>query len=154
MWTTPNAVCSHYFDSRDNTGGKSGYQGLLLGMLQQLGSDLQGIHPALQALYRQCQRGQHVHQPSNLQLENTLDVIIQQSTSTWIVLDAMDECNEEDRAYVLKWVKHISATIRVALTSRDLPENPDTVLRIALDTSGSRIEEDISLFLGRQNVQS
>ena len=121
-------------------------------MLQQLGSDLQGIHPALQELYNQCKRGQQIHQPSNLQLENTLNVIIQQLTSGWIVLDAMDECNEEDRAYVLTWVEHISAKIPIAVTSRYFPEGQEgnTVLRIALDNSESKIEEDISLFVEQQ----
>lgn len=120
-------------------------------MLQQI-SDLQGIQPALQELYSECKRGRQVHQPSNLQLKNTLNVIIQYLTSGWIVLDAMDECNVEERAYVSTWVWKMSTKIPIAVTSRYFPEGQEansTVLRIALDNESS-IEDDISLFLEKQ----
>lgn len=118
-------------------------------MLQQLGSDLKRIHPELQELYTQCKRGPQVHQPSNVQLEDTLTKIIQQVTSGWIVLDAMDECSEGDRASVLTWVEWISTKIPIAVTSRHFPEGQaaNTGLTIALDNS---TEEDIALFLENQ----
>lgn len=151
---TTDTVYSHYFDFRDNTGSKSGYKGFLLNMLQQF-SDLQGIHPALQELYIQCKRGQNFYQPTNLQLENTLNVMIQQSTSGYIVLDAMDECNGEDKPYVLNWVEQVSANISIAVTSRYFPEDQgaNSALRIiALNNNDNkfRIEEDISIFLEKQ----
>lgn len=115
-------------------------------------SHLQGIHPAVHELYNQC-RGQQLDQPSKPQVENTLDVIIQQLSSGYIVLDAMDECNVEERVYVLKWVERISEKIPIAVTSRDFlnEQAPNTVLRtIQLDSGQSGIEEDISTFLQSQ----
>ncbi|KAE9403698.1 hypothetical protein BT96DRAFT_482382 [Gymnopus androsaceus JB14] len=99
---TSNTVWFHYFDFRDNAGDKSGYRGLLLNMLQQMGENEQGIHPALQELYSQCKRGHQIGQPRILQLENTLNRIIQGSISGYIVIDALDECSLQDRAHVLK----------------------------------------------------
>lgn len=117
-------------------------------------SHLQGIHPAVQELYHQCTRDSQVNQPSNLQLENILNVIIQQLPSGYIVLDALDECNaREDKHYVLKWLMDISAKISIAVTSRHFPEDQpaNTVLRIIpLDSSQSSIDQDISIFLENQ----
>lgn len=116
-------------------------------------SHLQGLHPAVQELYNQCKRGPQVYQPSKLQLENILNVIIQQMILRYIVLDAMDECNVEERGYVLNWLGQISAKIPIVITSRDFPgdQAANTVLRIIpLDSSQSKIDEDISIFLERQ----
>lgn len=152
LQNTPDVVyCIHYFDFRDNTGNKSGYRGFLLNMLQQV-TDLQGIHSALDELYSQCKRGQQVHQPSNLELKNTLNVIFQQLTPGWIVLDAMDECNTEDKLYILKWLEGISAKMSIVITSRYFPEGQaaNTARIIGLESGESRVEEDISIFLEKQ----
>lgn len=121
-------------------------------MLQQMGLNAQGIHPELQELYSQCNRGHQVDQPRNLQLENTLNRIIQHSILGCIMIDALDECNLQDRAYVVKWVASISAKIQIVVTSRYSPEGQavDIGLLFALDTIGSRVEEDISLYLEDQ----
>lgn len=153
LGTTSSAVCNHYFDFCDNTGNKSGYKGFLLNMVQHFSHSMQEIHPAVEELYSQCKIGQQVHQPSKSQLEDTLDVIIQQITSAYIVLDAMDECNVEERAYASKWVERISEKIPIAVTSRDCPNGQEahTVLRIIeLNSRGGGIEEDISIFLQKQ----
>ncbi|KAH7880189.1 ankyrin repeat-containing domain protein [Lentinula edodes] len=50
-------VCYHYFDTRDTTGVKSSYQGLLSSILQQLGSSNSRIHPALKVLHQSSKTG-------------------------------------------------------------------------------------------------
>lgn len=117
-------------------------------------SHLQGIHPAVQELYNECRRGKQVYQPSISQLENTLNLIIQQLPSAYtIVLDAMDECKVEEKAYVSKWVEKISGTMPIAITSRDFSKHPgsSTILRtIGLHSMECGVKEDISIFLEEQ----
>lgn len=112
------------------------------------------FHPAVQKLYNECRRGQQVYQPSILQLENTLTLIIQQLPSGYtIVLDAIDECNVEERAHVSNWVEKTSRTMPIAITSRDFLKELgyNTILRmIALNSMECGVEKDISIFLEEQ----
>lgn len=121
-------------------------------MLQQIGIDQQGVHPKLQELYDGCNKGHQVVQPSDSKLRNTLNIIIQQYNSGCIVLDALDECNVQERANIIKWVANSSAKMHIAVTSRYLPEGPaaNIGLIIALEAHGSKIKDDISLYLEDQ----
>ncbi|KAJ3876241.1 hypothetical protein F5051DRAFT_412200 [Lentinula edodes] len=73
----PKMVYFHYFDLRDNTGTQSSYRGFLLSLVQQMGSHMHKIHPALQNLYEISRRGLLIAQPSNKELEGTLKNIIE-----------------------------------------------------------------------------
>lgn len=69
------------------------------------------------------------------------------------MLDAMDECKVEEKAYVLNWVGRTSGTMPIAVTSRDFPKDQgaNSVLRtIALNSMECGVQKDISIYLEEQ----
>ncbi|KAE9386077.1 hypothetical protein BT96DRAFT_928474, partial [Gymnopus androsaceus JB14] len=139
-------VCFHYFDSRDNSGAKSGYRGLLLSLIQQMSYHKQTIHSALQRLYESCRHGLSVAPPSNTELEICLNMILEEATP-FIVLDAMDECCET--VEVLNWLSSISNKLWIVVTSCHPPEGQlaSVTGQITIDNPDSGIHEDIATYL-------
>ncbi|KAJ3755928.1 hypothetical protein EV360DRAFT_72446 [Lentinula raphanica] len=97
--TFPTSMIYHYFDTRDNSGLKSSFQGLLSSFLLQLGSQDQKIHPALQHLHESLKQGLVHSRPTNTELEDTLVKITkdlaEKKYQVYVIIDALDECKEE-----------------------------------------------------------
>lgn len=146
-------VLYHYFDFRDNTGSKCGYSGFLLNLIQQMGSNGDGIHHALQNLYNNSKQGLLHCRPSNTELEKTLDTIIQELNIGCIVLDAMDECGHKDTVHVLNWLSGIRTKLCIAVTSRYVSEAralSNLKLKVTLDSAQPGMNKDIALYLNEQ----
>lgn len=145
-----NIVWLHYFDSCDSTGAKSGYSGLLLNLIQQMGTNGDGIHHALQNLFNKCKQGFLHVMPSNAQLEQVLDIIIQElDRPCCIVLDAMDECHPKDLARVLNWLTCFHTKLSIVVTSRHVPTGnlSEIKRKIALESARSEMNKDIAIYL-------
>lgn len=147
----PQSVWYHYFDIRDNTGLKSTYRGFLLSLLQQVGSNTCGIHSQLINLYDKCRVGKlSVSQATNLELGDTLKGIFDDIKFGYVILDAMDECQEKQEVY--KWLNEAKCApnVHIAITSRDhIGANiTGTSDQIFLGSSG--IEQDIALHLDKK----
>lgn len=142
-------VFLHYFDSRDNTGAKTSYQGFLLSVLQQAAFQQDAIHPGLQALYQECRRG--LSTPAISQLEHTLKYIMNQINQGLIILDAFDECDKAAQTQVQKWVVAMSGKLSSVFTSRiGPPARIAGIHRIALGKYGSEVDDDIATYLQSQ----
>ncbi|KAF5359954.1 hypothetical protein D9757_012243 [Collybiopsis confluens] len=138
----PN-VCYFYFDRRDNTQMKSSYRGLLLSLLIQMALDEpSGIYLSLQWLYKKCKAG--ILQPDIQDLESTLMAILQSlRLEPFIVIDAMDECDEVDctMELLLKIAKHCC----VVVTSRLDPQKVTQWLYIKLESNA--VNRDIDFYI-------
>ncbi|KAJ3843579.1 hypothetical protein F5878DRAFT_263562 [Lentinula raphanica] len=118
----PTFMIYHYFDICDNSEAKTTFQGLLLSFLLQLGAQDQNIHPALKNLHEASKSGLLHFQPTNTELVNTLIEItkdlVQKGYQIHIMIDALDECKEEEEVWNF-CVKMTSLTsIGIMITSR------------------------------------
>lgn len=106
------------------------------------------IHGALQDLYINCKRG--LVPPSNLELENTLDIIIHEMTLNYIIIDALDECTAMEQ--VLKWISSHITKLYIVITSRYFPvgSTASVAIQMTLDDGDSGTYQDISIFLNRE----
>lgn len=140
-------VLLHYFDSRDNSGAKTSYQGFLLSVLEQVAFDQDHIHTGLKGLYQDCKRGRLT--PVISQLEHTLNIIMNGMNQGFIVLDAFDECDKAAQAQVQKWVVAMSGNFSSVFTSRHPPlgKMADTAHIITLVECSSGFHDDISTYL-------
>ncbi|KAF9050900.1 ankyrin repeat-containing domain protein [Rhodocollybia butyracea] len=149
--TAPRNVWYHYFDSRDNTGMKSTYRGLMLSLLQQVGSNADGIHSDLQKLFDKCKHG--MTRPAIHDLEHVFRSILIDVGLGYIILDAMDECKEKHEVYM--WLNEAQRfpTLHMAITSRDHMEQNmiGPLHQIFLNNPG--INQDIVLHLDRKIVE-
>ncbi|KAF9061011.1 ankyrin repeat-containing domain protein [Rhodocollybia butyracea] len=151
--TAPRNVWYHYFDFRDNTGLKSTYRGLLLSLLQQVGSNADGIHSELMNLFDRCKQGISTSQPTVCDLENVLRSILVDVGLGYIVMDAMDECQEKYEVY--QWLNEVGGipNLYMVITSRDHfePRTGEIYYQISLNNSG--IDQDITMHLDREIVK-
>ncbi|KAJ4477612.1 ankyrin repeat-containing domain protein [Lentinula lateritia] len=143
-------VAYHYFDTRDTTGAKSSYQGLLASILQQLGSSNSRIHPALKVLHQSSKTGLMYAKPSNKSMENAIKTIIndlQSEGPVCVVLDALDECNENNS--LQKFCTNLVSDMRnlwLAVTSRHLPDiHWGARILISLDIENTSGDIDVYL---------
>ncbi|KAE9403752.1 hypothetical protein BT96DRAFT_973553, partial [Gymnopus androsaceus JB14] len=141
----PGAVWYHYFDSRDNSRVKSRYNGFLLSLLQQMGSDQGQIHPVLLDLHGKHKKGFLDEHPSNKALEKTLRTIIENLNWGYIVIDALDECSEVDD--VLELLSSYKQKLNILITSRHPASSCETGFNIFLDNFGADLSHDIELYV-------
>ncbi|KAJ4470996.1 hypothetical protein C8R41DRAFT_924721 [Lentinula lateritia] len=110
----------------------------------QMGLSSEGIHPALNTLYKSKPFEQHTHR----ELENILETMIQDRNDMTIAVDALDECKEADACKVLNWLTTSSYQLRIVVTSRSNPELVvQNLLQIQLGGPESRIDEDIASYI-------
>ncbi|KAJ3885655.1 hypothetical protein GG344DRAFT_58855, partial [Lentinula edodes] len=137
-----NAVWYHYFDTRDNTGLKTTYRGFLLSFIQQIGLEDKGINPALYTLYK----SNKFKQLTSSELQKVLGIMIKERNGGYIVVDAMDECQESDE--VLNYLSAFSGQLWILVTSRIHAGGfGKGVLEIALGSKESSIDKDIVMYL-------
>ncbi|KAF9064047.1 hypothetical protein BDP27DRAFT_1426268 [Rhodocollybia butyracea] len=110
--------CYYYFDNRDNSQTKTNAQGLIQSLLLQMAASSAGIHPALHELYTKCKQG--IMEPTMEDLSATLVVVSKDLGPVYLVLDAMDECNEPSD--VFKYLAHVRENFCITVTSRYVAE--------------------------------
>ncbi|KAF9060541.1 ankyrin repeat-containing domain protein [Rhodocollybia butyracea] len=133
----------YYFDNRDNLKTKTTARGLLQSVLLQMATRSEGVHPALQALYKQCNQG--VMEPTTKDLSTTLAAVAKDLSPVFMVLDAMDECIEAIDVF-----KHLVQlnNLYIAVTSRYLAEaSYDVTGNIHLDKAENAFEQDVLKYL-------
>ncbi|KAJ7638019.1 ankyrin repeat-containing domain protein [Mycena polygramma] len=90
---TPNfGIAYFYFDFRDEQ--KQLVENMLRSIIMQLSEQSPTPYSVLDEHFNSCQGGKF---PTYDNLLAMLDTIVSQFTGTYIVLDALDECNEHDR---------------------------------------------------------
>ncbi|KAJ3969903.1 hypothetical protein EV361DRAFT_803020 [Lentinula raphanica] len=151
--TNSAIITYHYFDTRDNSGAKTSFQGLLLSLLLQLGAQNQKIHPALKDLHKSLTNGMSHSKPSNEDLTITLNKIIedlvQKGWKIYLIMDALDECKETAKVseFCMQMAKF--GSIGIIISSRDHQPSNQQYSTISL-RDNKMVAEDIALFLEEQ----
>ncbi|KIK54302.1 hypothetical protein GYMLUDRAFT_906423 [Collybiopsis luxurians FD-317 M1] len=148
MQDAPENVWYHYFDIRDNTGQKSTFRGFLLSLLIRAGANSMGIHPALKHFFDKCNKqGLTGSSPTIKDLVIILKEIFETISGGYIILDAMDECNEPSE--VLEWLQNLPKQFYILFTSRYTPVGNflRDCLIISLASWQAEVDEDIEKYL-------
>ena len=145
-----NNVAYFYFDFNDST--KQYLDKMLRSLIIQLSFNHQSIPEPLLALFNSCQRG--ARPPQTKDLETLFKALIDLYEKTFIVMDALDEC--EDRQELLKFVENAigwkSQKLNVVMTSRKLKELEDFFdaeigERSRLSIQNEKVDEDIRSYV-------
>ncbi|KAA1474958.1 hypothetical protein DENSPDRAFT_873710, partial [Dentipellis sp. KUC8613] len=145
-----SAMAYFYFDFKDSS--KQNFYDLLRSLLRQLSSQCLGASAVLKRLYNDYDRGHK--QPGWLALQTALGNILKCFDAVYIVLDALDECHEDDRKrYLFPFVEnmmldgqfhvHFLATSRNEVDIKEHLENK--VSCINLDETS--IDKDIEAYV-------
>ncbi|KAF3276933.1 hypothetical protein TWF970_006102 [Orbilia oligospora] len=144
-----------YFDITD--GDKQTFDKMIRSLLYQLYyQSSQAPPPQLEELFHSCEDGNI--QPTSLLLSQTFLSIIEKTEEIWIVLDALDECNQEERAELLSWMKGIRTVserknVHLLVTSRSDKNDIESGIRklahaaYALEIKSSLTTTDISAYI-------
>ena len=147
----PKSITAYfYFDFNDST--KQYVDKMLRSLIIQLSFNHQSIPEPLLFLFNSCQRG--AKPPETVDLETLLKALIDMYEKTFIVLDALDEC--EDRQELLKFFENAigwkSQKLNVVMTSRKLKEledffNAEIEERSRLSIQNKKVDEDIRSYV-------
>lgn len=139
-----------YFDFNDNT--KQYHDKMLRSLVLQLFSNHQPIPEPLISLFKSCQDG--AKPPQTKDLETLLRALIELYEKTFIVLDALDEC--ENRQELLEFIKKAvewkSEKLNLIMTSRKLKDfedffNGELEERSKLSIQNEKVDKDIRLYV-------
>ncbi|KAJ3766644.1 ankyrin repeat-containing domain protein, partial [Lentinula raphanica] len=146
-------IIYHYFDTRDNSGAKTSFQGLLLSLLLQFGAQNQKIHPALKTLHELSKTGLSHSKPPNedliITLKKIIEDLVQKEWKIHLIIDALDECKEIDRVLGLcMQIARFNST-GIIISSRGHQPSYQQYLTISL-MNNEMVAKDIALFLEEQ----
>ncbi|KAJ3963818.1 hypothetical protein EV361DRAFT_813010, partial [Lentinula raphanica] len=152
--TFPTFMIYHYFDTRDNSGSKSSFQGLLSSFLLQLGAQDQKIHPILQHLHESSKHGLVHSKPTNIDLEDTLMKITkdlaEKKYKIYVIIDALDECKEEEEVWnFCEKITSLDLISGVMLSTRNYRPEYSKYSAIFL-RNNIEVENDIDIFLKKK----
>ena len=127
---------------------KQSYKDLLLSMVTELSRG----RPIIASLLK-LHEASVPHTPSSEGLEETFIAILKESTVSYLVLDALDECSEEQRDEIMqgfKRITHACPSSRVLITSRRKQDIEDLMqdwceLQLAVDADC--VNADIDTFV-------
>ena len=134
-----------YFDFND--ANKRTVNGMLRSMIQQL--SVLTLFPEVDKLYQHC--GQGTHEPGQEVLVETLVSLFQHSDRTFLIVDALDECQDSERDDLLDVITKITQAQQVGLLAtsrneRDIARSlKRTVENVTSLQEGDGIADDISL---------
>ncbi|KAK6356047.1 hypothetical protein TWF718_000421 [Orbilia javanica] len=124
-----------YFFFDFNDGDKQTLESMIRALISQLCDRGQNISQ-LEHLYSSCGDGRQ--QPTCQSLRGTFLHMMEPIEETWLVLDALDECSEEERRKVLSWIEEILVNseyrnVHLLMTSRQERDIESGVLKFTHD---------------------
>ncbi|KAJ3820177.1 hypothetical protein F5880DRAFT_1488460, partial [Lentinula raphanica] len=149
-------IICHYFDTRDNTGANTSYQGFLLSLLLQMGAQDNRIHPALKKLHESLKHGLSHSKPTNSAIADTLKAITQDLTQKqhqiYIIIDALDECVSKDESMVLNFLAlfHQSFPVKIMISSRNHHHFEGKNCWTVFMSSNNNVDGDIATYVENQ----
>ncbi|THU94013.1 ankyrin, partial [Dendrothele bispora CBS 962.96] len=110
-----------YFDSLDSSESKTKYEGLVASLLTQIGTHSKYDHTDVESLYKDNEQG-HTKAPAHnmkITIQETLKKC-PETQATYIFLDAMDECKNDNQPKVKNLVQDLLMlqNIHIFVTSR------------------------------------
>src|ERR1700761_2441620 len=145
-----------FFDRRDGQEQLQSYDSVICSITYQLCSRLGTFPTVVTETYSNCGSGSTP--PSHLSLQNMLIRAIQELPNAFIVIDALDECQEI--VQVGSWLQNLaiasSPSLHVLFSSRDVPTVSDEIERIphGILRVNECTSEDIDLFITESITQS
>ncbi|KAH7420282.1 ankyrin repeat-containing domain protein [Cadophora sp. MPI-SDFR-AT-0126] len=141
-------VVYYYFDF--NNRGKQTALGCLQSFVYQFCQQSGGTSPEILKLYQDCNGAG----PNLQQLTETLTQLFSQDSPVFVIIDALDECKQEDgeeeRVLVLEALREIktstSAALNIFVASRpeaDITREMEALCDINLDVQSALVDEDI-----------
>src|ERR1700733_431792 len=118
-----NTTCTYFFfDNRDAQASLQSYDGLLRSITYQLCVRLDTLLGDLVTAYKNCGSGTTL--PSRDVVQQICSSAVQHLPETFIIIDALDECNEISQ--VAAWLEKLltagGGRLHVLITSRDKPD--------------------------------
>ncbi|KAI0112386.1 hypothetical protein GGR51DRAFT_546978 [Nemania sp. FL0031] len=151
--TAPNppptcAVVFFYFDF--SQGQKRNHERMIRSLIRQLSQQLQYTSEPLESLFSTCTNGNR--QPSIEALQNCLRQMIEEFNQVFLILDALDEC--EEREDLIDSINEITGwglqTLHILTTSRmegDIIDGLNVTEEQKLHIQSDLIEEDIRAYI-------
>lgn len=141
-------VIYYYFDFNDHA--KQTCFGFLQSLVKQICSQSDTTPAEIVKLHAECKGAT----PSTEQLIDTLTCLLSQDSATFIIIDALDECkeeeDEEERSAVLSALREIkssaSGPFNIFVASRpeiDITREMSDICNIDLDVQSALVDEDI-----------
>ncbi|KAF7978585.1 hypothetical protein HWV62_45298 [Athelia sp. TMB] len=140
-----------FFDGTSAQSKLANHESMVRSIIMQLADLVDGIPPELVALYEGEHSGRS--QPLLASLENTLLRIVQSLSAVYIVIDALDEC--DDRPKLLRWIDTVtsqtSSLLHLMVTSRPEPDIKDRLRPLCnmceVDVADRRGSHDIRRYI-------
>ncbi|KAF7969172.1 hypothetical protein HWV62_28182 [Athelia sp. TMB] len=140
-----------FFDGTSAQSKLANHESMVRSIIMQLSDLVDGIPPELVALYEGEYSGRS--QPLLASLENTLLRILQSFSAVYIVIDALDEC--DDRPKLLRWIDTVtsqtSSLLHLMVTSRPEPDIKDRLRPLCnmceVDVAHRRGSHDIRRYI-------
>ncbi|KAJ4314926.1 hypothetical protein N0V94_006230 [Neodidymelliopsis sp. IMI 364377] len=139
-------VAYFYFTFSDSS--KQTYRSLLLSLVTEL-SRKHPIDSSLRALHDKTKP----HTPSEEALEVVLTALLQEAKSSYIIIDALDECAEDEKEQVIEGLKSVTQAcmgLRVLITSRredDIYELMQSWCQTQLAIDEGCVNADIDIYV-------
>ena len=152
LWqeTSKCAVVYFYFDF--NQGTKQYIINMLCSLIQQLLSRFESIPESILSLFKACQDG--AKPPQISQLERVFEALVDSNKRTFIVLDALDECESRDELleFLESAIERKASGLSIMMTSRRLRRFDDFFSRYLSDQSkvsiqNEKVDEDIHSYI-------
>jgi len=148
------AIAYFFFDGRDSQKKLQDHDSLIRAIISQVSHKCYGGIPAeLVALYNHY--GDH-QQPPTTKLQDTLEQIFDKFSHTYIVIDALDECSEQEKT--LNWISKIISgqkveNLHLMVTSQPLVAIERVLGKLdpqCIDVVEATENQDIELYLNIQ----
>ncbi|KAJ8108074.1 hypothetical protein ONZ43_g6538 [Nemania bipapillata] len=151
MMPNPPPICAvvfFYFDF--SQGQKRNHENMIRSLIKQLSQQLQYTSESLESLFSTCTNGNR--QPTTEALQNCLKQMIEEFDQVFIILDALDEC--EDREDLIDSINEIIGwslqTLHFLATSRmegEIADGLNVTEEQKLHIQSDLIEEDIRAYI-------
>lgn len=93
-------------------------ESLLAALCVQLVSDSETVPESIETLYRlHCNKRTR---PTVQEIQNVLHEMLKQPKSTYVIVDALDECTDEVRSFLVRELKALRTKIRLLVTTRPI----------------------------------
>jgi hypothetical protein len=145
-------VVYYYFDFNDDA--KKNAENMVRSIFHQLCQRSIVLPEGVRDLFAKCDEGKRV--PSSIQLLDAIEQIIKELPGCFIIIDALDECDE--RAPVMKHLRRFHSSLdnlHILTTSRRLTDIELTLRSFlswgqCIDLETSAVNEDIRLYIHDQ----
>jgi hypothetical protein len=139
-----------FFDGRGGQQHPQTHDSFLRSLIRQLAGQCEAFPEALHGLYTRCFKTGT--QPSTESLQDTLLQILGSFNQIYVVVDALDECN--DREDILDWIEQMASKtsigLRLLVTSReeeDIAEQLRPLDPYHVEMRSDTILRDIEMYL-------